>query len=117
MGLDWRLDGMTAVILSCPEDSSREDQVRKVPASMTVQKLKGLIQRLYKVSSSDQTLSYQSKEVSRKGVRDGRCGWRGCEMGGVAGGGMPTPYNTHTRQLLWREMGHHTHTRQLLITH
>lgn len=59
--------------LTCPDDPSRDDQVRRVPASMTVQKLKGLIQRLYKVSSSEQILSYQS-EVSRR------------RMGGVAEG-------------------------------
>ena len=69
MVLDCRL--VTAVTLCCPDDPSKEERVRKVPASMTVQKLKGLIQRLYKISSSEQTLSYQSKEVSGKGTGGG----------------------------------------------
>ena len=30
---------------------------------MTVQKLKGLLQRVYKINSSDQTLSYKSHKV------------------------------------------------------
>ena len=41
----------------------RPPLVKKLPDTMTIQQLKGLIQRLYKIDSSDQKLSYKSHKV------------------------------------------------------
>lgn len=54
---------LSGITFKCPQDPSQRELVRKVPSSMTVQRLKGLLQRLYKVNSSEQKLSYQSKAV------------------------------------------------------
>ena len=52
-----------AVTIKCP-DSSENELKKKLPGTMTVQKLKGLLQRLYKIDSSEQRLSYLDSRVS-----------------------------------------------------
>jgi len=57
-----------AVTIRCPEVPERKELNKKLPSTMTVQKLKGLLQRLYKVPYSEQKLSYQDSRVSVNGV-------------------------------------------------
>ena len=52
-----------AVGIRCPDQPGQREVSKKLPASMTVQKLKGLLQRLYKVDTCDQKLSYIDKRV------------------------------------------------------
>ena len=56
-----------AVTIKCPDNSGEKELTKKLPKTMTVQKLKGLLQRLYKVDSSEQKLSYLDNRVSRPG--------------------------------------------------
>lgn len=53
-----------AVTVKCPDNSGEKELTKKLPKTMTVQKLKGLLQRLYKVDSSEQKLSYLDNRVS-----------------------------------------------------
>ena len=53
-----------AVTIKCPDNSGKKELTKKLPGTMTVQKLKGLLQRLYKVDSSEQKLSYLDNRVS-----------------------------------------------------
>ena len=53
----------SALTISLPDDPSKPQLTKKLPDTMTVQKLKGLLQHLYKVDSSDQRLSYISHKV------------------------------------------------------
>ena len=53
-----------AVTVKCPDSSGEKELTKKLPKTMTVQKLKGLLQRLYKVDSSEQKLSYLDNRVS-----------------------------------------------------
>ena len=53
-----------AVTIKCPDNSGEKELTKKLPKTMTVQKLKGLLQRLYKVDSSEQKLSYLDNRVS-----------------------------------------------------
>ena len=53
-----------AVTIKCPDNSGQKELSKKLPGTMTVQKLKGLLQRLYKVDSSEQKLSYLDNRVS-----------------------------------------------------
>lgn len=50
--------------IKCPEDSSQKQLDKRLPLTMTVQKLKGLLQRLYKVNAMELRLSYLTEEVS-----------------------------------------------------
>ena len=54
---------LSAVSIKCPDHPEMKELTKKLPGTMTVQKLKGLLQRLYKVDSSDQKLSYIDKKV------------------------------------------------------
>ena len=53
-----------AVTIKCPNNLGEKELTKKLPGTMTVQKLKGLLQRLYKVDSSEQKLSYLDNRVS-----------------------------------------------------
>lgn len=53
-----------AVTIKCPDDSDRKELMKKLPGTMTVQKLKGLLQRLYKVDGAEQKLTYLDERVS-----------------------------------------------------
>ena len=53
-----------AVTIKCPDHPEQKQLAKKLPGTMTIQKLKGLLQRMYKVNSSDQKLSYVDKRVS-----------------------------------------------------
>ena len=57
-----------AVKIRCPDHPSSDGRelTKKLPGTMTVQKLKGLVQRLYKVDTSEQKLSYLDEQVSRQ---------------------------------------------------
>ena len=48
----------------CPEQPEAKVLQKRLPDTMTVQKLKSLLQRVYKVDSSSQRLSYLDLEVS-----------------------------------------------------
>lgn len=52
-----------AVTIRCPDHPEKKEIVKKLPITMTIQKVKGLLQRVYKVDSSDQKLSYRDKKV------------------------------------------------------
>ena len=49
--------------MKCPDHPDAKTLSKKLPGTMTVQKLKGLLQRLYKVDSSNQSLSYLDEKV------------------------------------------------------
>lgn len=49
-----------ALKLVFPEDSSKPQITKKLPDTMTIQKLKVLLQHFFKVDVSDQSLSYIS---------------------------------------------------------
>ncbi|KAK3697992.1 hypothetical protein QZH41_014374, partial [Actinostola sp. cb2023] len=51
-------DSLIALTFKCPNDSSKKVITKKLPGTMTIGKVKGLLYRLYKVDSADQTLSY-----------------------------------------------------------
>jgi hypothetical protein len=57
-----------AVTVKCPDNSGEKELTKKLPGTMTVQKLKGLLQRLYKVDTSEQKLSYLDNRVSRQAM-------------------------------------------------
>ena len=49
---------LIVVTIKCVNDTDRQSVTKKLPATMTISKLKGLLQRLFKVSPSSQILSY-----------------------------------------------------------
>lgn len=53
----------SAISVRCPDCPEQPQLSKKLPATMTVQKLKGLLARAYKVSSTDQRLSYLDSRV------------------------------------------------------
>ena len=53
-----------AITIKCPDHPEQKQLAKKLPGTMTIQKLKGLLQRMYRVNSSDQKLSYVDKRVS-----------------------------------------------------
>ena len=53
----------SALTITFPDDPSKPPLTKKLPDTMTIQKLKGLLQHLYKVDSCDQRLSYISQKV------------------------------------------------------
>ncbi|XP_064391442.1 tubulin-specific chaperone E-like [Halichondria panicea] len=50
--------GLISVSVRCPGRPEQRSLDKKLPATMTVQKLKGVLQRVYRVDTSDQRLSY-----------------------------------------------------------
>ncbi|CAI8015350.1 Tubulin-specific chaperone E, partial [Geodia barretti] len=51
-------DTLLSVVISCPDHPEATQLSKRLPGSMTVQKLKGLLRRVHKVDSSRQRLSY-----------------------------------------------------------
>lgn len=49
---------LIVVTIKCVNDMDRQSITKKLPVSMTISKLKGLLQRVFKVSPSNQMLSY-----------------------------------------------------------
>lgn len=50
------------VIIKCPDDSTKKEYKKKLPMSLQLLKFKGILQRLYGINSSDQIISYVTKE-------------------------------------------------------
>ncbi|XP_062502907.1 tubulin-specific chaperone E-like isoform X2 [Corticium candelabrum] len=55
-------DNLLEITISFPDDSTKTPITKKLPASLTIQKLKGLIQRLCRVDISQQRLTYKETE-------------------------------------------------------
>ena len=53
----------TAVTVHCPEHPEVQQLSKRLPSSMTVQKLKGLLQRVYRVDWAEQRLAYLDSTV------------------------------------------------------
>eukprot|EP00794_Sanderia_malayensis_P013806 gene13806-15251_t len=51
--------------IKCPDCSEKKSFTKKLPATMTVQQLKTILQRLYKIESYNQKLAYLDSKVSR----------------------------------------------------
>ena len=49
---------LVVVTIKCVNDQDRQPITKKLPATMTISKLKGLLQRIFKVPPSNQVLSY-----------------------------------------------------------
>ncbi|XP_046578661.1 tubulin-specific chaperone E-like [Haliotis rubra] len=56
-------DNLLSVILSCPQKSEKGQITKKLPKTMSVQKVKTLVQRLFRVETGDIILTYKSQEV------------------------------------------------------
>ena len=52
-----------AVSVHCPEQPEARRLSKRLPGTMTVQKLKGLLQRVYRVDVADQRLTYLDSTV------------------------------------------------------
>ncbi|XP_031552493.1 tubulin-specific chaperone E-like [Actinia tenebrosa] len=59
-------ESLIALTFKCPDDSSKKVLTKKLPGTMTIGKLKGLLYRLYKVDSADQKLSYLDTKNDRE---------------------------------------------------
>lgn len=64
-----------ALTISCPETPDVPQITKKLPDTMTVQKLKGLLQRLCHVAASDQQLSYASIKVGNMSGNNFHLSW------------------------------------------
>jgi Leucine-rich repeat (LRR) protein len=51
-------NSLLSVTISCPEEPEARQLAKRLPGSVTVQKLKGLLQRVYRVDTAQQRLSY-----------------------------------------------------------
>lgn len=56
----------SAVTIACPDAPDKKPVTKKLPGTMTVGKLKGLLYRLFKVDSSDQKLSSVDSKLGRE---------------------------------------------------
>jgi len=59
-------DNLVSLEFKCPECSSKPVTQKRVPATMTLQQLKGVLQRLYKVPTSKQKISYLDSKNNRE---------------------------------------------------
>jgi len=59
-------DNLLELHFECPDFEGKPKLQKKLPATMTVQQLKGVLQRLYKIQNSKQNLSYVDKENDRE---------------------------------------------------
>ncbi|NP_001088530.1 tubulin-specific chaperone E [Xenopus laevis] len=59
---------LLTLTIQCPEKPDKKPIQKKLPDSMTVQKVKGLLYRLLKVPGSDLKLSYQSSKMEGKEI-------------------------------------------------
>jgi len=57
---------LISISIMAPDNNTKPKVEKNVPATMTVQQLKGIIQRLFKVASSKQRLSYLDSKTSRE---------------------------------------------------
>ena len=58
------------MVIRCPDHPEATQLSKRLPGSMTVQKLKGLLRRVHKVDSSRQRLSYLDSSVRRERERE-----------------------------------------------
>uniref|UniRef100_A0A8B9KT67 Tubulin-specific chaperone E n=1 Tax=Astyanax mexicanus TaxID=7994 RepID=A0A8B9KT67_ASTMX len=61
-------DQLLTVTFECPEDTDRKPIQKKLPSSMMVQKVKGLLYRLLKLPGTELHLSYTSSKIEGKEV-------------------------------------------------
>ncbi|NWX60034.1 TBCE protein, partial [Promerops cafer] len=59
---------LLTLTIKCPEKPEQKPVEKKLPESMTIQKVKGLLYRLFKIPGSDLKLSYQSSKLEGKEV-------------------------------------------------
>jgi len=59
-------DNLINLEIKCPDCSSKPVTEKKVPSTMTLQQLKGVLQRLYKIPTSKQKISYFDTKNSRE---------------------------------------------------
>jgi len=59
-------DNLLNIEIKCPDCTSKPITQKKVPSTMTLQQLKGVLQRLYKVPTSKQKISYFDTKNSRE---------------------------------------------------
>ncbi|NXD29136.1 TBCE protein, partial [Spelaeornis formosus] len=59
---------LLTLIIRCPEKPEQKPVEKKLPESMTVQKVKGLLYRLFKIPGSELKLSYESSKLEGKEV-------------------------------------------------
>ncbi|XP_056391089.1 tubulin-specific chaperone E [Hyla sarda] len=60
---------LLSLTIMCPEKADQKPINRKLPESMTVQKVKGLLYRLLKVPGSELKLSYESSKMEGKEIQ------------------------------------------------
>ena len=51
-------DNLVVVTIACVNDPEKKPVIKKLPRTLTISKLKGMMQRLFKVPSVRQMLSY-----------------------------------------------------------
>ncbi|XP_072516825.1 tubulin-specific chaperone E isoform X2 [Salminus brasiliensis] len=61
-------DQLLTITFECPEDTDRKPIQKKLPSSMMVQKVKGLLYRLLKLPGAELRLSYTSSKIEGKEV-------------------------------------------------
>jgi len=59
-------DSLISVTITCPDAPDKKSVTKKLPGTMTIGKLKGLFNRLFKVDSSDQRLSSVDSKLGRE---------------------------------------------------
>ncbi|XP_073257799.1 tubulin-specific chaperone E-like [Porites lutea] len=59
-------DSLISVTITCPDAPDKKSVTKKLPGTMTIGKLKGLLYRLFKVDSSDQRLSSVDNKLGRE---------------------------------------------------
>ncbi|XP_048582939.1 tubulin-specific chaperone E [Nematostella vectensis] len=63
-------DALIPLKIICPDNTDKKAVTKKLPGTMTIGKLKGLLYRLYKVDSSDQKISYLDTKNNREIAMD-----------------------------------------------
>ncbi|XP_014118894.1 PREDICTED: tubulin-specific chaperone E isoform X2 [Pseudopodoces humilis] len=59
---------LLTLTIKCPEKPEQKPVEKKLPESMTIQKVKGLLYRLFKIPGSELKLSYESSKLEGKEV-------------------------------------------------
>lgn len=59
-------DSLIAVTITCPDDPDKKTVTKKLPGTMTIAKLKGLLYRQFKVDSLNQKLSCVDSKLGRE---------------------------------------------------
>nr|XP_058944024.1 tubulin-specific chaperone E-like [Pocillopora verrucosa] len=59
-------DSLISVTITCPDAPDKKSVTKKLPGTMTIGKVKGLLYRLFKVDSSDQKLSSVDSKLGRE---------------------------------------------------